>query len=170
MHYAQFFGSAAVLIVGTAIGQAESVLERSKRDAVVRVEQGDPIMAIAYKKARETLPEFLALMRAPRPTVKGFAVKVPIPYGTGTDAEFFWISPIEERDGELIGRINNEPRLAKSVKIGQIIAFDGSQIIDWLYYENGKMVGNFTACALIKREPPAQQQAFMRQYGLTCDF
>src|SRR5262245_25919172 len=101
-------------------------------------------MAIAYKKARETLPEFLALVRAPRPSIKGFAVKVPIPYGRGNDAEFFWISPFEERDGKFRGRINNEPRLAQSVKNGQIISFLENDIVDWLYHEDGKMVGNFT--------------------------
>ena len=170
MRHTVFFRVLVVLIVGTAAGNAESVLDKSKRDAVMSIKQGDAIMALAYKKARETLPDFLALVRAPRPTIKGFAVKVPVPYGTGTDAEFFWISPFEERDGEFRGRINNEPRFAKSVKNGQIVAFDQSQIVDWLYHEDGRMVGNFTACALIKRESPAQQKAFMKHYGLSCDF
>lgn len=170
MRYTVFLGALAALIICTAVSSAELILDKSKRDAIATVQRGDPVMAIAYKRARETLPEFLALVRSPRPSIKGFSVKVPIPYGSGNDAEFFWISPFEERDGKFRGRINNTPRLAKSVKLGQIIAFEQEDIVDWLYHENGKMVGNFTACALIKSEPPALQQAFMKHYGLSCDF
>ena len=31
------------------------------------------------------------------------------------------------------------------------------------------MIGNYTSCALLKREPPQQAAAFMKQYGLSCD-
>jgi uncharacterized protein YegJ (DUF2314 family) len=133
------------------------------------IERGNPDMAAAYMRAQESLPEFLKLAREPRPTTKGFSVKVPVPYGTGNDAEFFWIAPFKPQGDKYIGRINNTPQLAKTVKLGQVIEFSGSQIVDWLYVEDGKMVGNFTACALLKREPPEQAAAFQKQYGLTCD-
>jgi len=160
---------AALIPLSIGIAGAESVLDKSKRDGIVNVERGDPDMAVAYKRARETLPDFLKLARAPRSTTRGFAVKVPVPYGDRNDAEFFWISPFEQRDDRYAGRINNTPRLAKTVKLGQVIEFAENEIVDWLYLEDGKMIGNFTACALIKREPPAQAAAFMKQYGLSCD-
>ena len=53
--------------------------------------------------------------------------------------------------------------------MGQVIEFAENEIVDWLYLEDGKMIGNFTACALIKREPPEQAAAFMKQYGMSCD-
>ena len=31
------------------------------------------------------------------------------------------------------------------------------------------MMGNFTACALLTKEPPARAESFKRQYGLSCD-
>ena len=55
------------------------------------------------------------------------------------------------------------------MKFGQVIEFSESEIVDWLYTENGKMIGNFTACALLKREPPDQLEAMKKQYGLSCD-
>ena len=57
---------------------------------------------------------------------------------------------------------------AKTVKFGQIITFVERQIVDWLYMDNGRMQGNFTLCVLLKREPPDQAKAFMKQYGLSC--
>jgi uncharacterized protein YegJ (DUF2314 family) len=65
--------------------------------------------------------------------------------------------------------INITPWFAKTVKLGQVIEFTESEIVDWLYLENSRMIGNYTACALLKREPPQQTAAFMKQYGLSCD-
>jgi hypothetical protein len=31
------------------------------------------------------------------------------------------------------------------------------------------MYGNFTACALVKREPGEEAEAFVKKFGLTCD-
>lgn len=31
------------------------------------------------------------------------------------------------------------------------------------------MKGNYTACAILKREPKAQQEAFKKRFGLECD-
>jgi uncharacterized protein YegJ (DUF2314 family) len=164
-----FAAIAALVTLSIGIADAESLIDKSKRDGIAMVERGDPDMAAAYKIARETLPDFLKLAREPRPTTKGFAVKVPIPYGDRNDAEFFWISPFEPRADKYVGRINNTPRLAKTVKLGQVIEFTETEIVDWLYLEDGKMIGNYTTCALLKREPPQQAAAFMKQYGLSCD-
>jgi len=160
---------AALMTLSIGIADAESLIDKSKRDGIAMVERGDPDMAVAYKRARETLPDFLKLAREPRPTTKAFAVKVPIPYGNRNDAEFFWISPFEQRGETYVGRVSNTPRLAKTVKLGQAIQFAEAEIVDWLYQEDGKMIGNFTTCALLKREPPDQAAAFMKQYGLSCD-
>ena len=165
----RYLAALAILISLTGSAGAEALIDTGKRDGFAMVERGDPDMAVAYKRAREGLPEFLRLTREPRPTTKGFSVKVPVPYGSGDDAEFFWIAPFKPQAGKYVGRINNTPRLAKSVKLGQVIEFAEGQIVDWLYLEDGKMIGNFTACALLKREPAASAEAFMKQYGLTCD-
>jgi len=61
------------------------------------------------------------------------------------------------------------PRLVKKVKVGQTIRFREDEIVDWLYQQDGKMIGNFTACTLLKREPPKEAAAFMKQVGLRCD-
>jgi uncharacterized protein YegJ (DUF2314 family) len=107
------------------------------------------------------------LLDSPRATITSFAVKIAIP--EGNDAEFFWVSPFKRRETDFVGRINNTPRTVKSVKLGQFIVFGEDDILDWLYHENGRMHGNFTACAILKREPVQQAQAFMKKFGLNCD-
>jgi uncharacterized protein YegJ (DUF2314 family) len=144
-----------------------TLMDKARRDDVALVEKGDPDMAAAFRKARETLPEFLALARDPRPTASKLAVKIAIP--AGRDDEYFWLTSFEPRGDKYAGRINNTPRAAKQVKFGQVVEFSEAEIVDWLYMEGGKMRGNFTACALLKREPAGQAEAMKKQYGLSCE-
>ena len=144
-----------------------TLMDKARRDQVVLIEKDDPDMAAAFRKARETLPEFLALANAPQSTATKLAVKIAIPAGDGN--EYFWLTQFAPRGDKYAGRINNTPRAAKQVKFGQVVEFAEAEIVDWLYMEGGKMRGNFTACAMLKREPPDQLEAMKKQYGLSCD-
>src|SRR5258705_2494508 len=93
----------AAIIALTSVAGAETLVDASKRDGIAMIERGNPDMAAAYMRARESLPEFLKPAREPRPTTKGFSVKVPVPYGTGNDAEFFWIAPFKPQGDKYIG-------------------------------------------------------------------
>jgi len=157
----------ALLAASIVPAAAEGILEKAKRDEVALVPRDDPEMAEAMRKARDALPGFLALARAPRSSMSGFAVKVAV-RGPGTDNEYFWIASFKEQDGRFTGRINNTPRMVRSVKAGQTFAFTEDEIVDWLYLDNGKMKGNYTACVLLKREP-GQAEAFKKQFGLECE-
>ncbi len=157
----------AMLAFTCTAATGETVQERIKRDAVVMVEPDDPEMALAFRKARETLPAFLALARKPRRTTTNFAVKVVI--SDDSHDEYFWISRFKEHDGKFSGRIDNTPQLVKTVKFGQTITFTEHDIVDWLYMDRGRMQGNFTLCVLLKREPPEEASALRKQLGLACD-
>jgi uncharacterized protein YegJ (DUF2314 family) len=165
MRYLGLIVALAVLASGGS--SAETVLERAQRDGTAYVAKRDREMAAAMRKAREGLPEFLKLARSPRPTMWGFAVKVGVT--EGDDTEYFWIAPFVQRNKEFSGQINNEPQLVKKVKVGQTITFQQEDIVDWLYQDRGRMYGNFTACVLLKREPPQEAEEFMKELGLRCD-
>jgi hypothetical protein len=62
------------------------------------------------------------------------------------------MNPLDFKDDRIIGTINNEPRHAKNVTYRQHISFRESDTVAWMYRENGKMKGNFTACALLKQD------------------
>jgi uncharacterized protein YegJ (DUF2314 family) len=158
-------GLAALSAIAPAGGQ--SVLERGRRDQVAHVPRGDPDMEAAFRKAQATLKEFLVLVRTPRPSITNYAVKIGIP--DRDEVEYFWISRFIQKDGLLIGRIDNTPRSVRNVREGESIIFKESDVVDWLYREDGKMIGNYTACVLIRKEPKEQAEAFKQRYGLNCD-
>jgi uncharacterized protein YegJ (DUF2314 family) len=147
--------------------RSETITEKASRDGIVNVAKTDPDMAAAMRRARASLPEFLALADAPRPGMSGFSVKVGVHEGDRT--EFFWIFPFARAEGKFSGTLNNQPRIVRNVQFGQSIGFAESDIVDWLYQDGDKMKGSFTTCAILKHEPRREADALMKQYGLDCD-
>jgi uncharacterized protein YegJ (DUF2314 family) len=152
-------------IMASASGQ--TLQDKVNRDQTLEIVTGDPDMAAAWKQARATLAEFLALADAPRPSTSAFAVKVGIRYSPQR-TEYFWIGPFTHANGRFSGKIDNEPEFATSVKFGDTITFGEDEIVDWLYLDGRHMRGNFTACVLFRREPRAQAEAVIKKYGMDC--
>jgi uncharacterized protein YegJ (DUF2314 family) len=158
----------ALLLLPTAL-LAQSVAERAANDELVFMQEEEPAMRRAFEVARSTLDEFLKTAQAQSATQEGFALKVAVTQGKNT--EYFWVTSFEARnDGHFEGEINNEPRMVKSVKLGQRYAFSRAQIVDWTYIDKTqrRMVGNFTLCALLTKESKKEAEATTRQYKLDC--
>lgn len=151
---------AAILAVLPA-GCSKKSSASSRKDKVVPVSDDDPEMPAAIAQARELLPKFWKTFDKPERGESDFALKVKITDQNGT--EHFWVTDIERRDGQIHGTINNEPRVVKSVKLGEQILVPEADISDWLYMREGKMVGNYTLKALFKTMPPAEVRKYKRQ-------
>lgn len=148
---------------------AQSVADSIAKDEIVNMQDEDPAMRRAFAAAREGLDDFLKLAKRPAAGQDGFALKVGIM--KGDDTEYFWVTDFAAKGGaKFEGEINNEPRIVDSVKLGDRYTFTRSQIVDWLYVDETqqKMVGNFTMCALLTQEPPAEAEQIRRQYKLDC--
>jgi uncharacterized protein YegJ (DUF2314 family) len=162
------FSALAVLAMLIAPAAAQTALQKAEGDELFVIPRNDPDMAAAMKKARSTLPEFLATMKSPTGTMRGFAVKVAP--REGKETEYVWITPFEPKDGGFSGIVGNTPRAMRNFKRGQTLQFAEREIVDWLYMDGDKMKGNFTSCPLLKKEPPAQAKAVMDRFGLDCGF
>jgi uncharacterized protein YegJ (DUF2314 family) len=159
---------AAALLCLPALSSAQSITERAEKDQTIDMRNEEPAMRRAMEKARATLDEFLVKAKQPAAGTDSYAVKVAVPEGPNT--EYFWVNDFTWSDASFTGRINNEPRIVKNLKLGQIYKFSRSQIVDWTYIDEktGRTFGNFTACAILSKEPPAQAEEFKRRYGLDC--
>jgi uncharacterized protein YegJ (DUF2314 family) len=163
-------GAVAAILAGLVASPtaAQTVTEKAERDETAIVAKSDPVTAAAMRKAQVELPSFLALSTAPKPGMEGFAVKVAI--REGEEAEYFWIVPFTANGRQFSGAINNAPRAVHSVKFGETITFDQSEIVDWMYFDNGEMEGNYTACALLKSAPASEAEEFKQRFHFHCDF
>jgi len=126
-------------------------------------------MRRAFEVARSTLDEFLTIASSPSQNQTAFSLKVAISQGKNT--EYFWVNDFQFKGTDKFdGEIGNEPRMVKTVKLGQRYVFSRAQIVDWLYLdkEQRRMVGNFTLCALLTKESKEEAETTKRRYKLDC--
>ena len=159
---------AAPLLFLSTLACTPFITERAQSNEMLNVQSEEPALRRAAEKAQATLDDFLAKAKQPPAGTSAYALRVRIQ--EGRDTEYFWVEEFTWSDGSFTGRINNEPRLVKGIQLGQIYKFSRSQIADWKYLDqkNGKTFGNFTACALLSKEPPAQAEEIKRRDGLDC--
>jgi uncharacterized protein YegJ (DUF2314 family) len=147
----------------------ETITQSARSDSVKMVKTDDPAMLRAFAKARATLDSFLARLVARDPAITQPALKVRIEDGDAV--EYFWVtSPTAVAQG-YSGTIDNDPELVRNVHDGEVIVFPKAQIYDWSYVEasTGKLIGNFTACALLTHETAESAAEFKKTYQLDCD-
>ena len=163
-------GFALILGAARAAGLRERpsggnvMVRKAGGEELVILAMNDPVMAAAIHGARKTLRKFLTLAKNPGPTMGGFSVKIAIPAANG--AEFFWIHPFAHVDDRFIGQINNTPRSAVNLKMGDTVSFVKNEIVDWMYMDAGRMRGNYSAHAILKSARPEDREAFKRRFGL----
>lgn len=158
---------AAIVLALAACGQ--SAIGQAERDEVRHMASEEPAMRKAFEQARSRLDDFLRLAASPEEGTSDYALKVAISDGRNT--EYFWVNRFTNNGDEFTGHLGNEPRLVKRYRNRERFQFDRKQVVDWTYIDNrnNRMMGNFTACALLTKEPPAQAEAFKRKYGLRCE-
>ncbi|MFC0240139.1 DUF2314 domain-containing protein [Rhodopseudomonas telluris] len=145
---------------------AASFLERVERDELHFHPDQDPAMQAAIAKARASLPDFFAKARRPGRHQSDFALKVEV--RGDRDSEFLWVTRFSNQDDDFVGIIDNVPRLIPNLKQGGYLVFKRDAIIDWLYLENHRMVGNATLCVLLASAPDDLRVA-REKFGLDCD-
>ena len=156
----------ALLVSPSAFSQ--SFTDKAKKDSAVEMSDEDPAMQKAMERARAGLEDFLRKAGAPPPNTDQYSVKVRV--SEGDNQEYLWVSNLKAQGDLWSGRIDNLPMI-RSVKKGQSYSFAKTEIVDWTYIDRSKkkVVGNFTTCALLTKEPPAVAESIQKQYGLECD-
>jgi uncharacterized protein YegJ (DUF2314 family) len=119
-------------------------------------------MAQAIATARRKLPFFWDRVRANEPTETGYAVKVIASDQNGV--EHLWLTRITLRDGRVYGMIDTAPRVVRSLRAGQILDVRPDSIVDWLYFEKGRMVGNETGRVMLRYLAPAEREQMLKLY------
>lgn len=158
---------AALLLSLSALACTQPITERAPHDETSSVRSEEPALRRAAESAQATLDDFLTKAKQQPAGTSAYALRVRIQ--EGRDAEYFWLDEFTWSDGAFTGRINDEPRLVKGIKPGQIVKFSRSQVADWKYVEEttGKTVGNFT-CTLLSNELSAQAEEIKRRERLDC--
>jgi len=124
-------------------------------------------MAAAMAKARATLPEFIAAVRAPTHAQSAFTIKAP--FHDGGRTEYMSVTPVSFDGKTFHGTLDDQPVSLSNVKIGDQVTVDPARVADWSYVDGGTLVGGYTLRALRSRLPPEQRREYDRSRTFTID-
>jgi uncharacterized protein YegJ (DUF2314 family) len=136
-------------------------LTQTKNDRVIGIEENDIEMNDAIAQAKVGVEDFIKIISAG--DIETYSVKAPVKDGEAI--EHFWLKEVRYSNGMFTGKIDNDPGIVTTVKLGQEIKVSRDEITDWLYIRGGKMEGNYTLRVLIKRMPPDDAAQIKKQLG-----
>ena len=118
----------------------------------IEVEQSDKELEKIADNARRALPTFFRNLTRPEAGANNFYVKYPLSADDG-GIEQVWLGDIRVKEGIYYGRLANTPSLPGDRKKGKLITFDPDKITDWMYIQDGKIIGGRSIKYLLEKTP-----------------
>ena len=140
----------------TQPSRAPGTVGGTSADPVQYVSAKDSDMNTAITKARETVDKFLVVLAKPAPNQKGFSVKKV--YDSSNGGEHIWIVDIKFTGTEFVGKVGNDPDNVPGLKFGDPARVGTREITDWMYIEDGAIVGAYTLRVLMKHAKGAEAE------------
>ena len=148
----------AVAACGDTAGPKTTQSPSSQADRIDMVASDDAEMNAAITTAKQSFGRFLDAFLDPQPGQSAFEVKAV--FVEGDNAEHLWLADLDLSDAHhLKGTVANKPALL-SLRFKQRVEFEPSQITDWMYVQDGKLVGGYTTRVLRDRMSPQKRAAF----------
>ena len=144
-----------------------TTVERTGLAPAIYVKDSDPKMIAAIELARNTLDDFLTTLQNSKPGQLDFRVKARMK--EDARAEHMWITNVRLFGDQIGGILDNEPLKLRLVKRGDEVRVQKNDVSDWMYVENGKLVGGYTIRVLREKMSAEERQAFDRKLGMTID-
>jgi uncharacterized protein YegJ (DUF2314 family) len=126
----------------------------------IEVPKNHAAMHRAVIQARKTVGAFIAALKHPAPGQKDFEIKKP--FIQNGQIEHIWLSDVQLVDNRFQARIDNQPRKIQGLTLGQVVLVDPKEISDWLYIDNGKLVGGYTVRVQYSELSAKEKQEFDR--------
>ena len=124
-------------------------------DKTVSFSPDDVQMEAAIQEAKASFEKFITAFCRPTAQQKSFLVKVV--FDEGERREHIWLADLDFFGKKPNGVIGNEPNLP-GLKFMQRVEFEPSYISDWMYVEDGYLVGGYTTRVIRDRMTPDERR------------
>lgn len=139
------------------------VIRREGEPGHIHITEDHKAMNGAVETAQKTVSKFIAVLRAPKGSQSRFAVKKP--FVEGDKVEHIWLTEVSY-DGRLFhGKVDNKPVDIKGPRPGQAVTVAANEISDWMYVQEGQLVGGHTIAAMCRHMSPGEKQQFEKDAG-----
>lgn len=127
----------------------------------------DPQIQAASAQAQIQITNFLAALRSPASNQSNFVICVEFP--SGGLPQSLWIGYIQYGESGFRGVVVTPPNPASSLTNGQPVQVGLSNVTDWAYVEDGKLIGGFTTRVLRSRMSETERRAYDAQLPYTIE-
>jgi uncharacterized protein YegJ (DUF2314 family) len=124
----------------------------NRPSTAIEIEQSDEEIARIAENARRALPIFFRNLARPEKGADNFCVKYPLTADDGGGIEQVWLGGIRFKDGVYYGSLANTTSHPDKKK-GSTITFDPDAITDWMYIQDGKIIGGRSIKYLLEKIP-----------------
>ncbi len=107
--------------------------------------EDDPALEAAAEKARATFPDFVEAFRSGN----GSEFSAKFSFADGQNIERMWVAVDEINGNAILGTLGNEPGVVTNICEGDMVTRTLKELEDWLYMNEGQMVGGFTVRAML---------------------
>jgi uncharacterized protein YegJ (DUF2314 family) len=134
------------------------VIRREGEPDCVQVTADSKAMDRAVQEAQKTVKKFIAALRSPKANQSRFAVKKR--FIQGDKVEHLWLKEVTF-DGQLFhGKVDNQPVDIKGVRLGNVVSVSLDELSDWMFVQDGRLVGGYTIHAMCQNMSPAEKKQF----------
>jgi len=116
---------------------------------VVTVASENEEMEDAIHEARASINIFFTAFKNPQPNQTSFLIKAR--FEEGDAVEHIWLADLDFRQHPATGVIANDPGI-ETLSYMQRVPFLPDQISDWMYMQDGQLVGGFTTKLLLRAQ------------------
>ncbi len=117
---------------------------------VVSSADDDPRMKAAVQEARSTWNQFEKAFKKQSRNTESFNVKFP--FKAKDKTEFMWVEVTSIDENTVTGRLGNDPVWATELKLGDEVKKKATDLADWMYLQDGEMIGGFSVKVLMEDE------------------
>ena len=135
-------------VIGPATNPPAPGKLEAPQESVVQIDEDDPRMAAAVAEAKKRLPEFISAFSKAKDGYQ-FSIKAPFSDPANPDeSEFMWVHICRVDFDAVHGTLLNDPEFVKGYKYDDVVRVPMELIVDWMYSDGEKSIGDFTAKVL----------------------
>ena len=135
---------------------------------MVQVAEEDAEVNAAMQQAQDTIGIFVTSLQSPKPTQSDFSIKARFISSDG-GVEHIWIVDVSYSDEGFTGVINNVPVDVPEIEQGDNATVPVEDVSDWMFIEDGKLVGGYTIRVLRNRLSPEERERFDEETDFIID-
>ena len=126
-----------------------------------RVADHNPLMNEAMATARQTVHEFVDALNSPQNGQSEFRVKKA--FIDGEEVEHIWLDNVTKNGQDFRGYVSRRPEYVHNAVLGELVAVRVDEISDWMYVDQGTLVGGFTIRVLRNALHPKEREHWDNQ-------